>query len=122
MVLAVVLIGRIAPGVLPRLVERLRVLLEVSDAETVLCDLGAIAEPDAALIDLLARLQLEARRSSLRIRFLGASDETKDLLELVGLENVVPCEELSLEPRGQAEQREPSGGVEEEGDPPDTVA
>jgi len=52
------------------------------------------------VVDLLARLHLEAR----------------ELIALAGLE-----ETLGVEPLGQPEQREERGGVEEEGELGDTV-
>lgn len=74
---------------------------------------------DAGTIDAMARMQLTARRLGRRVRLLDASGELKDLLALTGLSDVVPCEELSLEARRHAEQREPASGIEEEGDPAD---
>ncbi len=68
----------------PRLCERLRVLLVQSDARVVFCDVRALAA-DARTVDALARLQLTARRLGCRIRLQRASPELRDLLRLVGL-------------------------------------
>jgi ABC-type transporter Mla MlaB component len=115
--------GPIAPADVPMLCERVRRLLEDSDADLVFCDVGAIVEPDAGTVDVLARLQLTARRLARRVHLLDACGDLRDLLGLMGVTDVVPiCEELRHESRGQAEQREPAGGIEEEGDPADPIA
>jgi ABC-type transporter Mla MlaB component len=114
--------GPIARADVPLLCERVRVLLEGSHADLIVCDVGALLEPDAVTIDVLARLRLTARRLGRRVGLLDACGELQDLLTLTGLSDVVPpCEELVLEPGRQTEQREPAGGVEEEGDPPDPI-
>jgi hypothetical protein len=79
--------------------------------KAIVCDFGALAgeQADVALIDALARLQLVLRRYDLEIVLRGASKELVELLGLTGLEDV-----LRVEPRGQPEQREQRGGVEEE--------
>jgi ABC-type transporter Mla MlaB component len=60
-------------------------------------DVSAFA-PDALTIDALARLQLSARRHGRRLRLYHASEELRDLIDLVGLSEV-----LGLEPRRQPE-------------------
>ena len=67
-------------------------------------------------VDVLARLQLRARRAGLELRILRAS---ADVVELIGLAGLTRA--LRVEPQRQAEAREERGGVEEErelGDPP----
>jgi anti-anti-sigma regulatory factor len=82
---------------------------------TIVCDVGAIVDPDAATIDVLARLQLHVRRSGCQVRLLNACEELHELLELMGLYDALPvCAELSLEPSRQVEEREQALGVEEE--------
>jgi hypothetical protein len=44
---------------------------------------------DLALVDALARLQLEARRWGCAIRLLGAEDDVLGLVDLVGLKDVL---------------------------------
>ena len=75
---------------------------------TIVCDASAL-DPDALTIDALARLQLSSRRFGLEIRLRHASNELRELLAFVGLDEV-----LRLEAGGQAEQREQRVGVEEE--------
>jgi hypothetical protein len=102
-----------------------------------LCDVGDVTEPDADTIDALARLQLLAVRAGVRFRFSSACEELRDLLALTGLADVLPCEQLpcdpprratsgasssSVEPLGQAEQREHALRIEEERDPRDPPA
>ena len=116
--LVLVLSGRIARDDIPKLCECARVLLEGEHGEVVVCDVGAVVSPDAVTVDALARLQLVARRVGRRVLLLHAGRDLLDLLDLMGLANVVPlCGDLSLEPRREAEQREEPCGVEKEGDP-----
>jgi hypothetical protein len=71
---------------------------------------------DLGTVDVVARLQLAARRSGLELRFTHVPEDLRELITFVGL-----AEALRLEPRGQAEEREERLGVEEEGeldDPP----
>jgi len=67
---------------------------------TIVCDVGALA-PDAAAVDALARLQLTARRLGYEIRLRDPSVDLQDLLDFVGLRDV-----LCVEAGGQAEERE----------------
>ena len=67
------------------------------------------------VVDLLARLHLEARRRGVELR-LAAAPRVRELIALAGIE-----ETLGVEPLGQPEQREERGGVEEEGELGDTV-
>lgn len=77
---------------------------------TIICDLKALAgRPDVATIDALARLQLMLRRDGLEILLRGASEELVELVELVGLAEV-----LRVESRRQTEERKEGAGVEEE--------
>jgi STAS domain len=73
------------------------------------CDLSALGGADLETIDLLARLQLAARRHGRTIRFLHASPALRSLIAFAGLEAV-----LRVEPGREAEEREDPVGVEEE--------
>jgi anti-anti-sigma regulatory factor len=83
---------------------------------TIVCDVSAL-DPDALTIDALARLQLSSRRVGLELRLRHASNELRELLAFVGLDEV-----LRLEAGGQAEQREQRVGVEEERELDDPLA
>jgi hypothetical protein len=48
--------------------------------------------PDLSAVDDLARLQLAARRLGCTLRVEDACAELRGLLDLVGLDSVVPCE------------------------------
>jgi len=105
---------------IPALCERVRALLELSEVDTVICEVGALDDPDAVTVDALARLQLTARRLGRRVRFRGACGELLDLLVFAGLGDALPCGPASgLEPRRKPEEREQALGVEEEADPGD---
>ncbi len=94
-------------------------MLLADDVGWVVCDAGALA-PDAAAVDVLARLQLTARRLGLDVGLRNASDELLELIALIGLRDVLPvCAASRIEPGGQTEEGEQSLGVEEEADPAD---
>jgi hypothetical protein len=87
------------------------------------CDVRALPHPDVRAVDALARLALVAQRRGRTIRIHGATDELRALIDLAGLGSVLVCaDDLELEARRQPEQREESGGVEEERDPGDPLA
>jgi ABC-type transporter Mla MlaB component len=70
----------------------------------VLCDVSSLPA-DAAAVDLLARLQLAARRPGGEIRLSGASHALRELIAFCGLAGVL---------EGEPEQREEPLRVEEE--------
>ena len=74
----------------------------------IVLDVNAVP-PDALTIDTLARLQLAARRLGTRLELRDASHQLRELIDLVGLSDV-----LRVEARGQAEQRKQLLRVEEE--------
>jgi anti-anti-sigma regulatory factor len=114
--------GTIGPADVPELCRRVRRLLEETEEAWIVCDVARLHAPDAVAIDALARLQLAARRLGREIRLFGACEWLQDLLHITGLGEVLPaCDELSLEARGQLEQREPSSGIEEERDAADPI-
>jgi ABC-type transporter Mla MlaB component len=73
------------------------------------------ARADLSSVDLLARLQLAARRMGWTISLCDATDDVRELLEFVGLSDV-----LALEARRQPEERVELGVQEvvQPGDPP----
>jgi len=108
---------------------------------TIVLDVSAFA-PDVLTVDALARLQLSARRHGRRVRLRAASDELRELIDLLGLSETlgvcaadgervdrsvqtdarakparpeagIASDALRLEPRRQPEQREQGVRVEE---------
>lgn len=54
------------------------------------CDVGALRDPDMASVDAIARLQLSARRSGCELRLENACAQLVQLLDLAGLSDVIP--------------------------------
>jgi ABC-type transporter Mla MlaB component len=110
--------GPIARDEIQDVCERARALLEGREADPVVCEVGAL-DPDAVAIDVLARVQLVARRQGRRIELEGVSAELRQLLVFVGLVEVLPLVASGVEPRGQPEEREQPLRIEEKADPGD---
>jgi ABC-type transporter Mla MlaB component len=84
-----------------------RRLLTSGRVDVVVCDVGALIEPDVMVIEALARLQLTARRAGGSIGLRRASGSLRDLLALVGLCDVVAwCDDSPLGSRRQLEEGE----------------
>ncbi|CAL9275848.1 MULTISPECIES: STAS domain-containing protein [Streptomyces] len=107
-----VLPGPVSRGETPRLCDEVRALMESTRAGVVVCDVGGLGPPGLAVVDLLARLQLTARRAGGRIRLRDPDPALHALLDLVG---------LRFETERQVEQREPPLGVEEAVEPGDAA-
>jgi ABC-type transporter Mla MlaB component len=80
-------------------------------------DCSTLADADLGQIDRLARLQLSFRRRQCELRLANAGEGLLDLIDLVGLAGV-----LGVEAGREAEEREDSGSVEEEGELHDPTA
>lgn len=78
----------------------------------VVCDAGALL-PDAVGVEVLARLQLEARRHGCRVELRNVPAELGRLLAFLGLDRAVGLSGGGLEPEREAEEREEPLGVEE---------
>lgn len=81
--------GPVAGADARALCDRLRSLIAASDAGVIVCDVGSLPA-DARAIEALARLQLTARRAQRHIRLRRASPELEQLLDFVGLADVLP--------------------------------
>jgi ABC-type transporter Mla MlaB component len=81
--------GPIARDDLPGLYERVCATLTHAREDLLICDVKDV-DPDAVTVDALARLGLAARRHGCRIRLRGASQELRELVELMGLADVLP--------------------------------
>ncbi len=86
--------AEIAPGDVAELCERIRELVEGTGTRAVWCDVRAITAPDLCTVELLARLQLTARRLGAGIRLRATPPELLDLLELVALRRVCGAEAI----------------------------
>ena len=99
------------PGEVSGPCEALRALLDGGGrGRVVVCDVAGLGPPGLAAVNLLARLQLTARRAGGRIRLRDPSAALCALLDLVG---------LRFETEGQPEQREPPLRVQEAVEPGD---
>src|SRR5262245_60911897 len=87
--------GPITRADLPGLCQRVCSLLPTA-GEVARCDVAGV-EPDAVTVDALARLQLAASRRGCSIRLCHPSPALLELVELMGLSNVL-CEDT----RGRA--------------------
>lgn len=103
----------ILPADIPVLCAKVHALLETGPEGPILCDLSSLVEPDAVAVEVLARLQLAARRHGREVRLLHASSELLDLLALTGLDEAAG---LCVETEREVEEREDRLGVEEERD------
>jgi ABC-type transporter Mla MlaB component len=120
--IVLVLSGPILRADVAGLCERVQSLLESSNADLAVCEVGGVVDPDIVTVEALARLQLIARRLGLEIRVHNAHSVLRDLFALTGLGEVLPqCAELPVESRGQVEERKDGRRIEEEGDPGDAV-
>ena len=81
--------GPIARSDLPGLCNRVCGLLEGSGATIALCDVADVGI-DAVTVDALARLQLAAGRRGCRVRLRHASDQLRELVAFMGLDDVLP--------------------------------
>ena len=81
--------GPIAREDLPGLCDRVCALLARTGACVAICDVRGV-EPDAVVVDALARLQLGAKRHGRQVRLSGTSPELRELVELMGLTDVLP--------------------------------
>jgi anti-anti-sigma regulatory factor len=89
--------------------EHLAAIVRDSPVGVVICDVRGITSPDASTIDVLARLQLTARRLGCGIRLYGVRPRLRDLLLITGLSEVLPESEVGWE----AEEREDPLDVQE---------
>ncbi len=82
---------RIGPDITwdSRTSERIQTLLDQGDRGIVICDVAAIQCPTVGTLDVLARLQLAARRRGWHLTLHGARSELRALLALAGLTEVL---------------------------------
>ena len=80
--------GPIARDDLPGLCDRMCAVLRGWGAAEARCDVTGVGA-DAVVVDALARLQLAASRLGCRITLEHASPELRNLVSLLGLEDVL---------------------------------
>ena len=83
------------------------------------CDMAWVRRADLAVVDLVARLLLAARRGQCELRIVNPPAGLRELLALSGLDRLP---HLHVQMVGQPEQREEALGVQEERDPADPIA
>ncbi|MEU6553929.1 STAS domain-containing protein [Streptomyces sp. NPDC046915] len=103
-----VLAGPVTRDEVPGLCDDVRALLRCAGGGVVVCDVAGLGPPGLGVVDLLARLELAARRAGGRIRLRDPAPALRVLLDLVG---------LRFQVEGQVEEGEPALGVEEEVEP-----
>jgi hypothetical protein len=112
--------GPVTRGDVPGLCDNVCALLRASDAELILCDVGAVVDPDVAAVEALARLRIATSRLGRRLHVRNASPDFEALLAFMGLGDVLPVRaDLRLEVVRQTEEREERLGIEEERELPD---
>ena len=104
------LVGPVTRDEVAGLCDEVGRLLDTGGARTLVCDVAGLGPPGLGVVDLLASLELAARRAGGRIRLRDPAPALHALLDLVG---------LRFETEGQPEQREPALGVEEAVEPGD---
>lgn len=115
--LVLALTGPVTPDRVAVLCDAVGEALRCGGAGVVVCDvgdldvgLGGYGGPALAVVDLLCRLQLAARREGGRVRLRGPAPGLRELLALVG---------VSFEVEGEPEEQEPALGVQEAVQPVD---
>lgn len=117
-----VLVGPVTRDEVVGLCEDVRALLGTGGGggggrdPVVVCDVAGLGPPGLGAVELLARLQLAARRAGGRIRLRDPAPALLAFLDLVGLSFDVEAEG---EGQGETEQREPALCVEEAVEPGD---
>jgi ABC-type transporter Mla MlaB component len=83
--------GAIIDSDVPILCRHVDGLLLSSRAQLLVCDVAGLVHEDAVTVDALARVQVTARRSGRHVRLRGPSERLLELLDLVGLCDVLPA-------------------------------
>lgn len=106
----------IHPADVARMCARARAMFLRAAPEPLVCDLGEVADTDAATLDALARLQLVAKRCGRALEVRHAPLELRELVEFVGLGPVIRCRDVHVESSREPEDGEQARGVQEERD------
>lgn len=104
-------VGRVDPREIPSICARVRTLLGADAGSAILCDLSALPRADAVTVELLARLELTARRHGSRLWVWKVSDELRELLHFSGLGEILLQDAMSFRcPYGSNQQRKRAKG------------
>lgn len=99
---AILLIAGVADSARPSgLCESARLILADTGTDLLVCDVNALTRPDVGTVDALARLTLVAKHLGGEVLLLDAPHELRELLDLAGLADVVPC----VDPSGGEPER-----------------
>ena len=96
--LVVTIAGRLERADATRFAALVDDCLRDRPARFVICDVGGLVAPDAAAVDAICRIRLGVRRIGGRLRLRQAAPELVDLVNLMGL-----CDVLSVRPRSGLE-------------------
>ena len=88
--LVIALSNSVTRADIPTFCERVRKRFEQCQGRVVICDAGAVTDPDAVAVDAVARLQLTAKRLGCELILRHASAELEELIALAGLSEIVP--------------------------------
>lgn len=80
------------------------------------CDVSALTDPDVGTVGALAWAQLFARRNGEALCLCHCPQVLADMIDLLGLRDLLPMCALGVEVVGQTEQREHPGRVQKEAD------
>ena len=111
--------GSTPPAAVPPLCARLQLRLAGTDGDDVGCDASRPEDPDLTTIEVLARVQLTARRSDRVMGLRNPSRQLLDLLSLVGLSEVVVVAPRSAVETGRQPEQGKQARVEEVIEPGD---
>lgn len=93
-ILIVAIRGVIERADAARVSDEVAELIQATGPTCVVCDVGDLTRPNAACVDLVCRLRLVARRLDCRVRVRGASADLVELLDLMGLCDVLDDESV----------------------------
>ena len=82
--------GPIGPADVPLMCELARHLAGGEERDPLICDVAALVAADLGTVDALARLAVAARKLGCDIRLQGTGPVLSELLEFVGLAEVLP--------------------------------
>ncbi len=82
--------GRVDPEDAVQMGAQMHQLLISAKIEMVICDVAGLVDPDAAALDAICRMRLAARQAGSGLQIRNASHDLQDLLDLIGLSEIVP--------------------------------